>query len=53
MLSIFLAETIADDKIREVKKSRLIETARLSRKDKAWQRLAKLACRFGLTQTCR
>jgi len=52
MINLYLAQIITNDNLREVKNARLIEAVNRSRKNQTRQRLAKLACRFGLTQTC-
>ena len=52
MINLYLANVVDDDKHREVEKAQLIKTVERSRKNFTRQRLAKLACRFGLTQTC-
>jgi hypothetical protein len=52
MIILYLAQVMADDKLREVENAHLIELANRSRKNLAKQRLAKIACRFGLTQAC-
>jgi hypothetical protein len=52
MINFYIAQVIVDDELREVEKKRLIEKANRAQKAKNRQRLAKLACRFGLIQTC-
>ena len=52
MLDLMLAQAKIDDFRREVEKARLFAIANRSRKDQARKRLAELACRFGLIQTC-
>lgn len=52
MMNLVLAQVMVDDAHREADKARLVEIVNRSRKNQARQRLAKLACRFGLTQTC-
>lgn len=52
MINLYLAQVMDDDKHREVEKDQLIKIANRSQKDQTWHRLAKLACRIGLTQTC-
>ncbi len=50
MIYEILAQIMVEDALREADKNRLIEIANRSRKIQNRQRLAKLACRFGLTQ---
>ena len=52
MINLYLAQVLDEDKHREVEKSQLMKIAERARKDQVRQRLAKLACRFGLIQTC-
>jgi len=51
MINIYLAQVMVDDDPRQAEKEHLIEIINRSRKIRNRQKLAKLACRFGLTQT--
>ncbi len=52
-LADMLAETMIKDARRKADKNRSIEMANRPHKIQNRQRLVKLACRFGLTQTCK
>ena len=52
MINLYLAQIITNDNLREAENARLIGAVNQSRKNQTRQRLAKLACRFGLIQTC-
>jgi hypothetical protein len=52
MIYQILAQVMTNDALREAEKARLVEEVNRLRKNQSQQRLAKLACRFGLTQTC-
>ena len=51
MINIYLANIVDDDRHREAEKAQLIKIANRLWKDQTRQRLAKLACQIGLTQT--
>ena len=51
MINFYLTQVMMEDDLRNAEKNRLSEKANWSRKIRIRQRLAKLTCRFGLTQT--
>ena len=52
MMNQILTNVLVDDALREAENARLGKKVKQSRKNKPSIRLAKLACRFGLSQTC-